>query len=395
MTSVFASRRRAEEFDSLVEAPDGPASRDARYAEFLGIVEGLRGVPASPEPRPEFVRGLREELMAAADTLLLPADTARLTLPPRSTTRDRRLAAAIGGFAVVGATASMAVASQSALPGEMLYPLKRAIEDARTGIASDRDSQATQMLDHATGRLDEVAALSESADGADADAIATTLVDFTEQATAASELLLEEYEQNGQESSIRELRDFTSTSMDTLEVLERTVPDTARDELIAAAEAVSRIDARAEELCPSCGGAGIDQIPPVLLASGAVDDPGTLVIPRATPPREGREGRRGGDGSGSGPDDNPLTPVVTAPGGGRTGGGTDTGPLDALTDPLNGSDPTASNPGGPLGAVRDGLKEAGDKVKETVDDTVGNTVDDATEQLDDTVDDLTDPLTGD
>ena len=157
MTSVFASRRRAEEFNSLVEAPRSGAprsGRDAHLEEFLSIVESLRAVPA-PEPRPEFVASLRAELMAAADTLLVPATDDRLALPARNPRRDRRLAAAIGGLAVVGAGTSMAVAAQSALPGEMLYPLKRVIEDARTGVASERrrpGALAARQRDQPAGR---------------------------------------------------------------------------------------------------------------------------------------------------------------------------------------------------------------------------------------------------
>ena len=161
MTSVFASRRRAEEFNSLVEAPHAGAprsGRDAHLEEFLSIVESLRAVPAA-EPRPEFVASLRAELMAAADTLLVPATDDRLALPARNARRDRRLAAAIGGLAVVGAGTSMAVAAQSALPGEMLYPLKRVIEDAQTGVAQGGDAQALSLLDSATSRLSEVSEL--------------------------------------------------------------------------------------------------------------------------------------------------------------------------------------------------------------------------------------------
>src|SRR5262245_47558716 len=98
MTPAFTARRRAEEFDSLVEGTSTGRS-DERYAEFLAIVEGLRAVPA-PEARPEFVSDLRERLMVAAATELLPSaeEEARLTLPPRRPARDRRLAVAVGGL---------------------------------------------------------------------------------------------------------------------------------------------------------------------------------------------------------------------------------------------------------------------------------------------------------
>ncbi|HEU5454413.1 MAG TPA: hypothetical protein VFU85_01885, partial [Nocardioides sp.] len=70
MTPVFGARRRAEEFNTLVEDPSTGGLHDARYAEFLDIVASLRDAPAA-QPRPEFVADLRERLMTAAETVLV------------------------------------------------------------------------------------------------------------------------------------------------------------------------------------------------------------------------------------------------------------------------------------------------------------------------------------
>ncbi|MGZ5401244.1 MAG: hypothetical protein ACXWDM_14645, partial [Nocardioides sp.] len=110
MTPAFSVRRRAEEFNTLVEDTSTGSSRDARLTDYLDLVTMMRDV-APPQPTPEFTAALREQLMAAADTLLLPSDdTQRLTLPPRRTARDRRIAALVGGLAIVGASTSLAVA---------------------------------------------------------------------------------------------------------------------------------------------------------------------------------------------------------------------------------------------------------------------------------------------
>ena len=50
----------------------------------------------------------------------------------------------------------MAVAAQTALPGDSLYPVKRAIEDTRTGLASGDTAKGARLLANARGRLDEV-----------------------------------------------------------------------------------------------------------------------------------------------------------------------------------------------------------------------------------------------
>ncbi len=402
MTSVFASRRRAEEFSSLVESPSAGVSRDATLEEFLALVESLRAVP-SPEPRPEFVGSLREQLMAAADTLLVPVDSSRLAMPARSARRDRRIAAVVGGLAVVGAGTSMAVAAQGALPGEMLYPLKRAIEVAEADAATTPSAQAHTLLDSATRRLTEVEALGREGELSNDDlVVSSSFVDFAEQAREGSDVILDDYASSGDRALVRDLRDFTGSSMATLAALEDSVPESARDELQAAVDAVTRIDAQAREACPTCGGAGVQQIPQVLLSSATSSAP-VVVIPGATVDAWQGSRERGGNGNGNGGDTAPATdhdggsqggdenvstdPVVTAPGGGggTTGGTTGGGATDPLTDAADaltgGDNPTASN---------DGTQGAGDKVKDTVKDTVK----DAGNAIDDTVDGLGGTLTG-
>jgi hypothetical protein len=407
MSPVFASRRRAEEFASLVEGSPAGTPRDARYAEFLSIIEGLRDVP-DPEPRPEFVATLREQLMASADTLLVPAQPERLRLPARSPSRDRKLAAAIGGFAVVGASTSMALAAQSALPGEMLYPLKRVIENAEIGMPSEADAKAMTLLESATTRLAEMAALNREGElAANTTAAESTLVDFREQATEGSELVFEEYDRTGDERLIRRLHRFTAGSMESLALLEPLVPEAAHDELMEAARTLSEIDARAEKACPSCGG-GITQIPTVLLAADDTAAPRTVVVPGTTvaSPRDGRRSgdrdhdrdRPAGDGDGTSdadPADQPIdtSGVVTAPGDGPAGAGAGSGggddPLGGIDDLIGGTDTSTSDPGGSgglgdLGVLGD-LGDIGDQVEDGAEEA-GTTIDD-------TVDDLTDLLT--
>jgi len=400
MTPVFASRRRAEEFHSLVEAPR-PAGAEpgsgAPLEELLAIVGALRDVPDAA-PRPEFVASLREALMAAADTLRVPAADDRLTLPARNPRRDRRVAVAIGGLAVVGATTSMAVAAQTALPGEMLYPLKRAIEDAETGVASSPDAKALTLLDSATNRLSEVEALGRQGDLEDQEtAVATTFVDFGTQANQATDYILDDYAETGDRRLIRELRDFAGSSMATLQDLEDQVPASAHDELLAAVDVVSDIDTRAQRACPTCGGAGVDQIPPVLLSSAATDAP-VVVIPGATVdawlPRAGDP--NAGTGAGSGEGTTSLTgPLVAAPGGGSQDPGAGAGdPLGDLTGGLTDNAPTTSSNDGPGGALDDTVDKTKGAVKDTVDQTK-DAVKDTTQQLEDTVDELGGSLLGD
>src|SRR3954454_6449691 len=233
MTWGIPAQRRADEFNDLVES--GPAGdRATRDAELLELVGALRAVP-TVTARPEFVADLRAQLMAQAATVLVPDDISRLTLPARRPTRERRLAALVGSIAVVGATTGVAGASQGALPGDSLYPIKRALESAHTGLSVGEGSKGTTMLANASDRLDEVEALARQDDLGDDLRIPGTLDTFTDQATQASDLLLADYAHTGDASSIAKLRDFSSSGLDRLAALEPLVPADARGELVPAA----------------------------------------------------------------------------------------------------------------------------------------------------------------
>ena len=321
MPSVFASRRRADEFAALVDGATTDAGE--RYARLLVVVDRMQAAPA-PAPRSEFAADLRSRLLAEADTVLVPAAAReraatenRLSLPPAArTSRDRRVALGLGSLAFVGAAASLTIGAQVALPGDTLYPVKRALEGVRTELAVGDQNTGTLMLAHASERLEETAALTRRTE-IDTPATEIGLRDFTEQAEGAADLLTTAYADSGEPGVIVDLRDFTGQSMERLAALEPGLPAGARDELYAAAEAVVAIDDEAAAACPTCGGTGIDVLPPNLVASSpsAVDP--------ATPPE---------------------APLVT--GGGRGGSPV---PVPGLPTP-SAAEPTPlpSLPGGPL-----------------------------------------------
>lgn len=351
MRPVFPAQRRAEQFDSLVEGTSTGRSDDARYAELLEVVHAVRSTPRV-EPRAEFVSNLREQLMAEAATALVPAAVPtsssleeRLTVAPRRTPRERRLAAAVGGVALVGATSSMALAAQSAVPGDVLYPVKRAIENARSALDAEAQRGPT-LLAQASGRLAEVGMLSQSAD-ADTDQVNATLVTFAEQATEASDLMLLDYEETGDPAAVEELRDFTASSLDQLTQLEPLVPEGAREALLSAAQVLFTIDQAAQQACPSCGGTGITDLPAVLLdpvsaVSSSVQVPQRLsdVSPGTILEKAPEEGSAE-TGQAPVPDgvDQPATDQAPASGGSGSGSGGSGGsgnPLKDLTDGLTG-----------------------------------------------------------
>jgi len=351
MSWGFTAQRRAEEFNERIEGASSYDASDPRDAELLELVGALRSVP-EVTARPEFVSTLRERLMAEAATALVPDDVSRLTLPQRHPARERRLAAVAGGIAIVGATTSLAIASQSALPGESLYPVKRAIERAHTGLSVGEASKGATVLASAGDRLGEVEALTRQGDPGDDQRIADTLNTFTDQATEASDLLLADYAHAGSASSIARLRDFAAASLDRLAALEPLVPADARDELIRAAGVVTTIDSEAALRCADCGGAGISSIPPGLVAAQE-----TITVPR--PPAEPAAERtdRGGKVRSHGTelpdvDADQIGPgSVLDPGSGDQpsgGGSSGSDPIRDLTDDLTGGSSPSDAPSIPV-----------------------------------------------
>ena len=301
MTSVFAARRRAEEFDALVDGPRPATPRDAPLRRAPRARRRAPATPAPSQPRPEFVADLRERADGRGrDRCSCPADDAASRLPARrraAPRRDRRLAAAVGGLAIVGATTSMAVAAQTALPGDALYPVKRAIESAQTGLTVDERPRAQTLLANASGRLDEV----DRAQPRRATPTATprspaTLDDFTDQAD------------RGRRPAARRLRrdrrpDARSTSCatsppssmdDARRARSRACPPTPATSCSSTPpRSLSQIDAAAAQACPTCGGAGIDA-DPADRSSPPSDSTGlaTSPAPTARPPGARTSARR-------------------------------------------------------------------------------------------------------
>jgi type II secretory pathway component PulM len=375
MKPGFTARRGAEEFHSIVEGTSTMGPGSTRYDEFLELVATLREV-APVEPRADFVADLRRQLMTEAATVLTPT-AARLTVTPRRSPRERRIAVIIGGFAVVSATTSMAMASQTALPGDTLYPLKRALENASTTIQIDEDDKGASLLAHASGRLDEVNELTRQSDEPNPQAVADTLHAFADQASSASDLMIAAYSDSGQESEIEELRTFAATSMAALTELETVVPDTARAALIEAAQVLNGIDSVAFQLCPSCGD-GVAQVPEFEAASvnDTLDDLGSALAAPLTGPEPGKPPAKDNPGGPSADDDDPsqdpksgnkpdrpiefpgpIPDEVTTNGGSNDGGdgGNDAGGnvINDLTDRLTGGGRPPTNNQGTLAEVLD------------------------------------------
>jgi hypothetical protein len=383
--------RRAQQFHDLVENPSTGGARMPAYADLLDVVGALRAVP-EPVPDPEFVATLRDRLLAEAESVLVAAaaerrdadDRLRLRpATPATRRRQRRLAAVISGFALVGVSATVAVASQSALPGDRLYSVKRGLESAHAELTFDRAARGRVLLGNAGTRLDEAQQLSrEQADPARID---QALDAFTQEAIDGSDLLVSDYQSTGDRSSITSVRTFTVASMDRLKLMQSQVPPPSYDSLLRAGQALTQVQDTAVQSCASCAGPAIGSIPSVLAqATEATSDTWQVSLPKAhhhQSPQSGNDGPSLPDVKGT-----HLPPAsVTDPDESSAAPPPDAAPPQAptadevqhtvkhLTDGLTGDqqDDVGSTVADTTNNLLDAVGQVGNQVANTVDTTVG------------------------
>lgn len=269
MTALFRERRRADELAAVL---DGRARAvPEELAPLVSVAIALREErPTAAAPRPEFAAELRALLMAEAERTLSP--DAALVLPVRQHgPRERRLAVAASVAVLLGGSAGVAAAAQNALPGEALYPLKRGIESAAAGLSVSTAGRGQDLLRQADGRLAEVEGLLAGSPTSSPQ-VPGTIQDFIDQAQEGAELMLASFEETSDPATVVAVREFAASSIEMLQEIARTAPADAQDELAAAAMTLKEIDARAAELCPSCGDDLPDlQVPGIFLAAAEVD----------------------------------------------------------------------------------------------------------------------------
>jgi hypothetical protein len=370
--------RRAEAFHALVEdssaggvrLPGHPERPEhAEYGTLLAVVGALRAVP-DPVADPAFVAALRDRLIAEAETVLVAAAAqledadARLRLrptTPHAKRRQRRLAAVVSGFALVGVTTTVAVASQNALPGDGLYSVKRGLESAHAELTFNRADRGRVLLDSARTRLDEAQTLSR--DQADPARVTDALNAFTDQAIAGSDLLVSDYQATGDRSSITTLRTFSVASMDQLDQLQSSVPAQSLDSLLDAAQVVDQVQQTSVQACSVCDGPVLGSVPSVLAqTTQATLDAWQVAVPK---PRHALT--QGADGG-------PVLPHLK----GQLPPASVTDPGDSTADPTDQtpSAPTADDVQNTVQHLTDGLTDNHQNdVASTIADTTTNLLD--------------------
>lgn len=299
MSPAFPARKRADEFDRMVAAYPATDRRSSQSADELrdlaAFASSLSTLSDSAVPRREFSAALRERLMEAAETELVPAPRIEKTVERKLTVgstrkprRQRKLAVAFAAMAIVGGTAGAAAASQTALPGDSLYPVKRAVENVSAGFTVSTQARGIRILEDAGTRLREAKSLVADAPMTDAEQVTSTLETFSRQAAHGSDLLISDFEESQDNESLAQLRTFAADGVEELAELSPHVPERAEPAISDAAQTLVLIDQAAAQLCPTCEG-GITELPATLVSSLTSEIDGllpadTVVEAEALPP---------------------------------------------------------------------------------------------------------------
>lgn len=247
----------AQAFD---DAWNARASADQEIAGLVQLAERLCEA-AVAAPSEQFRTDLRTRLMTEAATTLvaLPGASKPDPAPARSPHPVRRRVASLAAVLIASTGAvGLVSTSASALPGELLYPVKRSVETVELTWHRSDSSRGTFQLDQASKRLDEARQL--SAKNAPASLITEALDSFADSAADGSTKLFSDFTDSGEEQSVRKVNGFVESSTAGLANLSDQLPPSAGDAYAAATDAVGALAAEASSLCITCVSAEVQSL---------------------------------------------------------------------------------------------------------------------------------------
>ncbi len=263
-TPTLPGRRRAAEFDDALSGRR--ESRDWVVRDLVRTVDTLRARPPVT-PDPQFTADLRVRVLAAAERDLArlpeqgrtrPPVTGPVSMPLR---RRVGLAAAASMFVLVGGGAGLASASTQAIPGDLLYPVKRGVEQTQVALDRSDGARGRTLVGQADTRLAELRELTADGQQPGNDALVVdTLHTFTDQAEEGGDALLAAHA-SGDTGAVRTLDEFTVGAGKALTDMSGTLPAEAQDSYTAAAGTVASLQAQISEVCSDCSSATAVRIP--------------------------------------------------------------------------------------------------------------------------------------
>ncbi|MPZ96616.1 MAG: hypothetical protein GEU96_17315 [Propionibacteriales bacterium] len=267
MSSLRWGHRRTATFaDAFCRTPRG-RGYDHEVVSLVHVAEALSRADIE-QPRPEFVRNLRSQLMSEAATVFAPrgpVGTAARVSPARPVRRAarradrqvdrlrRRLGSLVATIAVAGGSLGVAMQSAEAVPGELLYPMKRGLENAQLVLANGASEVGSTRLALAQERLDEVEALAAGGvDAREARLIRRALDDFSALAEGGADSLFDDFADHGRRDTVGMLTAFMRRSNVTMAGFAGTMPPSADDSFATATDTLTDLRSRAGKACGGC-----------------------------------------------------------------------------------------------------------------------------------------------
>ncbi len=279
----------------LERALEGGPVADDRIGELFAVADAVRSLGQDGlAPRSEFVGSLRAALLDDQHAIAVGADestpggggareqrTTVLHLPQRSL----RLVAGIAASLVLVATL-LGFASRSAVPGDVLYPVKQLLDRAAVALSGSRLDEGRTHLAQAQQHISEARDLLDR-DAVDPGNLEVALTAATDSVVAADQILTDVYEQEGRPEALTELADFLTRARPQVDAMDARIPDPARPaydrlrEVLGSAEiaALQKVAA-----CQTCGEAATraQEALATLVASPTASE-----APAAAPPAPG------------------------------------------------------------------------------------------------------------
>jgi hypothetical protein len=286
-----ASERFARAVDG---GPMGPDVDDT-LREELAVVAALRAAGEAAGPDDMARARMRRELLAKLPKAVQPppAERPAARRPRTAGFRGRLLVAAAAALCLLLSLSGMSLLmARDALPGEVLYGVKRSAESAELGLTFGDESRGFKHLQFATARLDEVEALVAKDPGADANRYLIAFQDFDSDAAAGSRLLLRAATSTDT-SPFGALRDWAQQQSQRIGTITAELPEQASARAAQTRVLLARIAERAVALWART----VCQ----LVTSGATDDIGLLPADGVCEPAPGRQGTGPGGGPGTSP----------------------------------------------------------------------------------------------
>lgn len=160
---------------ALTDGAWSATSFDAELARLVALARSLEASVSDVAPTPQFRTAARRRLLQRIARPPRVASPRRMSVGEQARRLVFRLAVAMTAMGLAGGMA--ASASATALPGDLLYPMKQASENLALEFARDDSARQQILMQQADTRVDEAARLLDEGRADDAAATAERYAD--------------------------------------------------------------------------------------------------------------------------------------------------------------------------------------------------------------------------